>query len=208
MRALGERVDIEGFLSSVNLFDLVAALFLFGMFVLGFIQGTIRRLLGLASILFSFLLAGQLRAPLGAFLADNWTQFPPQYSYMLAYLFVFVISAILFSIIIQSFYKHQPLFADSRLVDEVLGGILGVVQGLVLIGIMIVILDSFFEIPGIPPSPNELPVLREVHDWYDPSATAALFRDTLIPAAFALLGGLIPDDVRAFFPGSVPPPAT
>lgn len=194
-------MDIAGFLTSLNVFDLLVALFLFGMFVLGFAQGTIRRLLGIASILFSFLLAGQLREPLGSFLADNWTQFPPQYSFMLAYLFVFVFATILFSIIIQSFYKHQPLFEDSRFADEVLGGVLGVLQGMLLIGIMIVILDSFFELPGIAESPNELGILRSIYDTYDPSASAGLFRDTLIPAAFAILGPLIPEEVKVIFPG-------
>jgi uncharacterized membrane protein required for colicin V production len=194
-------VDIAGFLTSLNLFDLVAALFLFGMFVLGFAQGTIRRLLGIASILFSFLLAGQLRDPLGSFLAKNWTQFPSQYSYMLAYLFVFVFATILFSIIIQSFYKHQPLFEKSRFGDEVLGGVLGVLQGMLLIGIMIVILDSYFTLPGLAESPNELGVLRSIFDWYDPSAIAGLYRDVLIPATFAILGPLIPDEVKSLFPG-------
>lgn len=194
-------MDIAGFLTSLNTFDLVAALFLFGMFVLGFAQGTIRRLLGIASILFSFLLAGQLRDPLGSFLAKNWTQFPSQYSYMLAYLIVFVFATILFSIIIQSFYKHQPLFEKSRFGDEILGGVLGVLQGILLLGIMIVILDSYFTIPGLEVSSNELGILRSVFDWYDPSAIAGLFRDTLIPAAFAILGPLIPDEVKSFFPG-------
>jgi len=198
---VGGRVDIAGFLTSLNTFDLVAALFLFGMFVLGFAQGTIRRLLGIASILFSFLLAGQLRDPLGSFLAKNWTQFPSQYSYMLAYLIVFVFATILFSIIIQSFYKHQPLFEKSRFGDEILGGVLGVLQGILLLGIMIVILDSYFTIPGLEVSSNELGILRSVFDWYDPSAIAGLFRDTLIPAAFAILGPLIPDEVKSFFPG-------
>lgn len=193
-------MDIEGFLESLNAFDLVATLFLFGMFVLGFAQGTIRRLLGIASILFSFLLAGQLRDPLGEFLASNWTQFPSQYSYMLAYLFVFAFSAVLFSIIIQSFYKHQPLFEKSRFADEIIGGVLGVVQGILLIGIMIVILDSYFELP-IPESPNELGFLRSIHDFYDDSAMVGFYRATLIPAFFAILGPLVPDEVKAMFPG-------
>jgi hypothetical protein len=123
---------------------------------------------------------------------------------------VFAFAAILSSIIIQSFYKHQALFGDAQLLDEVLGGILGVVQGLVFIGIMIVILDSFYELPGIPESPNELPFLRAIHDWYDPSAIAAFYRETLIPATFALLGPLIPEEIQAVFPGGspTPPPTT
>lgn len=194
-------MDIGQLLTSANLFDLVAVLFLFGMFVLGFVQGAIRRVLGLASMLFAFLLAGQLRGPLGAYLAENWTQFPPQYSYMLAYGGVFVFTTILFSIIIQSFYKHQALFEQSHLADEILGGLLGILQGLVFIGIMIIILDTFYEIPGIPVDPDELGILRSIHDWYDPSATAALFREVLIPAALTITGPLVPDEVKAFFPG-------
>ena len=194
-------MDIGGALTSANLFDLIALLFLFGMFVLGYIQGTIRRILGIASILFSFLLAGQLRDPLGGFLADNWTQFPSQYSYMLAYGFVYAFLAILFSIIIQSFYTHQSLFENSRFADEVIGGILGIVQGIILIGTMIIVLDSFFRLPGIAESPNELPFLRDIYRLYDPSATASLYRDTLIPALLAIAGALFPEDVRRFFPG-------
>jgi uncharacterized membrane protein required for colicin V production len=194
-------LDIGGFIESLNLFDLAAFLFLFGMFVLGFAQGAIRRLLGLAAILFSFLLAGQLRDPLGAFLAPNWTQFPPAYSYMLAYLFVFAFSAILFSIIIQSFYKHQALFENATVVDEIIGGLVGVLEGLILIGAMIVILDSYFALPEatINPGPNELPFLRDIYDLYDPSWTAAVFRDTLLPVFLALVGALVPEEIRALY---------
>jgi uncharacterized membrane protein required for colicin V production len=194
-------VDIGGTLSSANTFDIVAILFLAGMFVLGYVQGTIRRVLGIASMLFSFLLAGQLRQPLGSFFAQNWTQFPPEYSYLVAYLLVFVFATILFSIIIQSFYKHQALFAEARLADEVLGGLLGILQGVLLLGIMIVILDTYFRL-SLPPDSEELPFLRPIYEWYDPSATAAVFRDTLIPAAFALLGPFIPDGIKQFFEGS------
>lgn len=192
-------MDIGGLLSSANTFDIVAVLFLAGMFVLGFIQGTIRRILGIASILFSFLLAAQLREPLGSFLATHWTQFPPEYSYLLAFVLVFAFTAILFSIVIQSFYKTQALFGDARLADEILGGVLGVVQGILLLGILIVILDTYYVLPGIPVDPDELPFIRSVFEWYDPSATAALYRDALIPAAFAILGPFIPDEIEAFF---------
>ena len=196
---------IEGFFNSLNLFDLASFLFLFGMFVLGFAQGSIRRLLGLAAILFSFFLAGQLRDPLGSFLAQNWTQFPAQYSLMLAYQFVFAFSAILFSIVIQSFYKHQSLFENATVVDELIGGSLGILQGLVLIGSMIVILDSYFLLPvGAVEGPNELPFLRSVFDLYTDSWTASVFRDTLLPAFFALVGALVPEEVRALYQTSSP----
>ncbi|HET7026055.1 MAG TPA: CvpA family protein [Candidatus Limnocylindrales bacterium] len=192
-------MDLAQFLQSLTTFDLLAILFLFAMFVLGFIQGTIRRLLGLASIVFSFLLASQLREPVGNFLATNWTQLPRDYDRMFAYLVVFVAAAVAFSVVIQGFYRKQPLFDKYSFVDELIGGGLGILQGAVILGAVVIILDSFYRIPGIAPDPDELGVLRNFFTAYDQSHTAAAFRETFIPASFAIVGALIPPDVRSFF---------
>jgi uncharacterized membrane protein required for colicin V production len=190
-------VNIGDILISFDRFDLLVVLFLFGMFVLGFIQGTIRRLLGLGSMFFSFLFAANARDPLGSFLAANWNQFSDEYAVMLGFLMVFVAATIAFTLVIQGFYHPQPLFAKGRFVDEVIGGILGVVQGLFLIGCIVVILDSFFLIPTIPVSSYELPFLRGFHEFMTNSGTAALFRSTLIPGFYAVFGLFVPASVRA-----------
>ena len=182
-----------------NRFDLLFLLFLFGMFVLGFMQGTIRRLLGLGSMAFSFLFAANLTNVVGPFLADNWNQFPNEYAVMLGFLIVFVAANVAFSLVIQGFYHRQPLFAKYTFVDEILGGILGVVQGAFLVGCLIVILDSYFLIPGAPQSGGELPFLRNFFDFYTDSGTAELFRTQLIPGFFNIFGILIPDNVQTFY---------
>jgi membrane protein required for colicin V production len=193
-------VNIAEFLRSINLFDLVIVLLLFGMFILGFIQGTIRRLLGIASILFSFLLAANLQGPLGDFLARNWTQFEPQYAVMIGFGTVFVAASIAFTLVIQAFYTKVPLFEKYTFIDEILGGLLGVLQGALILGAVIVILDSFFRIPGIPQRNTELPLLRDIYNAYTNSGTAVLFRETLIPAFFAIFGFIVPDRIKILFP--------
>ena len=120
-------------------------------------------------MLFSFLLAANLRDSLGEFLAANWNQFPDEYAVMLGFGIVFVAATIAFTLVIQGFYQHQPLFEKAKFVDEIIGGLLGIVQGLFLIGFMIIILDSFFSITSIPESGAELPFLRGFHDFYDGS---------------------------------------
>jgi len=190
-------VDIIGFIRGLNLFDLVVILILAVAFVLGFIQGTIRRLLGLGSILFSYLLAANLRDPLGSFFAANWFQFPAEYSFMIAFGAVFIIASIGFSLLIQGFYRHQDLFVRAKFADEVLGGLLGIVQALVILGCVIVILDSFFRNPALPKSDGELILVRDVFNAMDRSNTAAIFRDTLIPGFNSIASILLPPDVRA-----------
>jgi uncharacterized membrane protein required for colicin V production len=194
-------VDIAQFVRSINTFDLLVVLVMFALFILGFIQGTIRRLLGIASILFSFLVAANLRGPLGGYLAANWTQFPPDYGVMLGFGFVFVLGVVVFSLLIQTLYKKAPLFEKYTVVDEVIGGLLGILQGAILLGASIIILDTFFRIPGIAPSGGELPFLRAYFQAYDSSATADIFRHSLIPAFLAITGPLVPSGIKAFFAG-------
>jgi membrane protein required for colicin V production len=194
-------VNIGDFLASINRFDLLVILFLFGMFVLGFVQGTIRRVLGIASMTFSFLLAANLRDPLGNYLANNWNQFPDEYAVMIGFGTVFVAATIAFSLIIQGFYHHQPLFEKATFADEIIGGVLGVIQGVLLIAFIVVILDTFFEIPTIPASQYELPFLRDFHAFYDNSNTSQFLLSRVIPGFMNVFGLLLPQDLRAIFVG-------
>jgi uncharacterized membrane protein required for colicin V production len=195
-------VDFGETLAGISTVDLLIVLYFIGFFVLGFAQGTIRRLLGILSILFSFLLAASLAGPLSEFLGANWRQFTPEYSYMVGFLTIFVASSVAFALVIQGFYKPQPLFQKARFADEILGGILGIVQAALILGALLVILDSFFRIPGIPPDADELPFLREIWTAIDPTKTAELFRGTLIPVFFLLTGLFIPNRIEAMYPSA------
>jgi uncharacterized membrane protein required for colicin V production len=193
-------VNPGAFFSSAGAVDLVLVLYFVGFFVLGFAQGTIRRVIGILSILFSFLFAASLSIPLGNFLADNWTQFVREYSYMIGFGTVFAASAIALALVVQSYYRPQQLFQKARFADEILGGILGVIQAGILFGAILIILDSFFLIPGIPEDPQELPFLRTFWTAINETQFAVFFRSTLIPASFVLVGLFVPDRIKAFYP--------
>lgn len=189
------------FIQNLNIFDLLVVGGLAAMFLLGFIQGTIRRLLGLIAILFSFLLASTLRDPVGNFLASHWHQFPPQYSWMLGYLTVFVVGSVAFSLIIQGFYKPSPLFPNASFLDELLGGLLGIVEGLLILGAITIILSSTFAAsPPVIKSDAELQFLRNFWDALAASGAYTLFHDTLIPLFFVPFGWAIPVDIRTIYP--------
>ncbi|MEO8571466.1 MAG: CvpA family protein, partial [Chloroflexota bacterium] len=180
--------------------DLLIVVYFIAFFVLGFAQGTIRRLLGIGCVLFSFLLAANLADPLGRFLGDNWTQFPRQYSYMIGFGTIFLAAVIAFALVTQSYYKPQQLFKRARFADEIIGGILGLIQAAIVFAAVLIILDSFFRIPGIPPDAQELPFLRDFWGGLDGTRTAAFFRATLIPDAFLVIGFLIPSNLQALYP--------
>lgn len=193
-------MNLGELLGGIGTVDLLIVLYFIGFFVLGFAQGTIRRLVGIGAILFSFLLAANVAEPLGRFLGDNWTQFPRQYSYMIGFGTIFAAAAIAFALVVQSYYKPQQLFRKARFADEILGGLLGLLQAAIVFGAVLIILDSFFRIRGIPPNSHELPFLREFWGALNLTQFAALFRDTLIPSSFMLIGFLVPDSIKAAYP--------
>lgn len=189
-------MDFGEFIANLTTFDLLVFLFFFGFFVLGFAQGTIRRVLGLASVIFSFLFAANVRQPLGSFLASNWTQFPDEYAYMLGFLIVFIAGTIGFTVTIQGFYKTQPLFEKARFADELLGALLGLLQAVLFFSIAIVILDSFFLVPGVPQSPNELHFIRDFWNAMNDAEVTVFFRQEVLPIFFAILGIFIPAEIE------------
>ena len=195
-------MDVGAFLEGVGTTDLLIVLFFAGFFVLGFAQGTIRRLIGIGSILFSWFLAALLAGPLADFLGQNWTQFSKEYSYMVGFLTVFIASAVAFALVTQSFYKPQPLFAKARWADEIIGGLLGLLEAAIILGAFITILDSFFRIPGIPVDPQELPFLRDFWGALDGAKLTEVFRTALIPAFFVLTGAFVPDKIKNAYPFS------
>jgi uncharacterized membrane protein required for colicin V production len=193
-------VDLQDFFANINRVDLLIFLFFMAFFVLGFAQGTIRRLIGIASILFSFLFAANVAEPLGNYLGSNWTQFSKEYATMIGFLTVFLASSVAFAVVVQGLYKTQPLFQKARFVDELVGGILGLLEAALIFGCILVILDSFFRIPGIAADAQELRFLRQFWEQIDPTRAAAMFRDTVIPTFFLLTGFLVPDWIERNYP--------
>jgi len=192
-------VNITEFLKSINLVDVLVILVLFGFFILGFIQGTIRRLVGILSIVFSFYLAAQIQVPLGKFLGDNWNQFPREYGAMIGFLTVFVAAVLAFSLVIQGTYKKAPLFANYSWIDEILGGLLGLLQGFLLLLFLVIILDQFFLLSNFPKDDDELPLLRDLWTAIDGSGIGSLLHTSVIPGLINVTGFLIPESIKLLY---------
>jgi uncharacterized membrane protein required for colicin V production len=177
-------------------FDVVAFLFLVGMFILGYVQGMARRIFGIIALVFSLLVAAQLRDPLGSYLAQEWTNAPPAYSYMVAFGALFLALGIALSLGIQLAYRPAPLLPRYPVIDEILGGVLGVLEGVVLLVALLLITDPYFlGSAGQAAAAGEFQPIRALHDLVTDSVTAAYLRDHVISNILAGVGFLFPRDV-------------
>jgi uncharacterized membrane protein required for colicin V production len=188
-------VNIGDLLSGANLFDLVVFLSLFAAFLVGFMQGTIRRLLGILSIVFSFFLAANLKEPLGEFLGREWEQYPPQYGEMIGFLAVFLAAVVATSLVIQGTYKKVSLFEKYEWLDEILGGFLGIFQLAMFLTFLTIILDTYFLV-GPPKDADEIGFLRTFWEALNASATGDILHQTIIPRFVDLFGLLLPDSIE------------
>lgn len=192
-------MNIADTLRQINMFDVFVVIYLFGFFILGFIQGTIRRLIGIGTITFSFFLALQLNDIwLGNFLATNWTQFPKEYSVMIGYLVIFIAASVAFALVVQGTYTRLPLFAKYPVLDEILGGLLGIVQGFLLLMFITFILAQYFEY-SFPPDDSEFGFLRTFWDALAASNVGQFILTAAIPTMITLCGFLIPTQAKVVF---------
>jgi uncharacterized membrane protein required for colicin V production len=191
-------VDFVGFFRSINLFDLLILLFLFAAFVLGYVQGTIRRAVGLLSITFSFFLAAVLSIPVGDFLAQNWTTYPEEYSRMIGFAVPFVAAVVALALVVQGTYEKQEIFAKYPVLDEVLGGVLGVCEGLLLLLFVTIILDQYFL--NVPQGfDNELKFLRTFWEALNVSGTGVFLHTQVIPQFVNFFSFILPDYIEATY---------
>ena len=191
-------MDIVGAITSAPLVDLGILLGLCLFLFLGVVQGAIRRLLGIAAVLIAFMLAASLRDPVGDFLASNWTQFDHDYNRLLAFGIIFLATSMVASIAIQALYKRTDLWTEHPLVEDVVGGLLGLLQGVVLLTIAVIILNSY-TLPA--PRPGDLTQVRDaqnmiVHD----SHIGGAVRDNVAPPFVHILSPLLPSDLVAIYP--------
>jgi uncharacterized membrane protein required for colicin V production len=188
-------------------FDLLILLALLAMFVVGYAQGVVRRLLGIAAILFSLFLALQLRQPLGDYLSREWSTITQSYSYMVAFGAVFVASAVTISLGIQLAYRPAPLFEKYPVLDELLGGVLGVLEGIIILVAIFLILDPHYTLPEVRETigAGEFTFLRTVHELLDETLTAEIVRHNVIPAFFSVFGFLFAQDIRDAFARAAAP---
>jgi len=192
-------MDIGQAITSVKAVDLLVFFAFFAFFILGYMQGIIRRLLGIASILITLLLAGQLRQPVGDFLAQNWTQYTPGYDHMIAFGSIFLAGVIASTIALQLFFKPVPLFAKYPVVDEIFGGLLGLLQAAIILSAFFLITDPYFTIEHAGRA-NEFPIVRPVWDAFQGTITVDIVRHQLVPALLFFFGGIFPTEVTAVFP--------
>lgn len=177
----------------------VAILIGFGVFFFfGVLQGTIRRLLDIGAATAAFVIAANLREPVGSFLADNWRQFSLGYNQLIAFVVIFVGILLIATIMMQVMYKRVVLSSRHPILEEIVGGLIGLIEAFVLLLFVVIIFNSY-KLPIA--QPGDLGPLRDFQNAIvDQSHVAHWIRETIAPVFVHLIGILLPATLVKLFP--------
>jgi uncharacterized membrane protein required for colicin V production len=187
----------DDFFGSATLFDIVIVLVAMAMFVVGWFQGAIRQLIGIAAFVVAFLLAANLRDPLGDFLARNWTFWDRQFNLTLALLGLWIAFSVTLQIGIQAFYRRLVISSRLLILDEVLGGLLGAFQVFLVIALLTLTFDSYYLVTPRPVAFHDVEWARSFDALLKDSVLVGALRTALGAWLLTLLGPLLPADLKA-----------
>lgn len=177
--------------------DIALVLLLAAGFLLGVARGGVRQLIVLGAWLVTFILSAHLRGPLGDWIAGNAAAYSRAHVDMLAFLAGFLVLFGLAVLIIE--IGGSTIRLTKRVgVDQILGGILALGATLLMIAAVTVALDSYYALSP-PPGAAEFDLVHKLNEAFDRSAIIGFLHDSLIPGLMALLGPLLPADIRAVY---------
>ena len=184
--------------------DLVLLLFIGGLALAGWRSGFVRRLIGLAFLVVSFLAAAYLRVPAGAVVHSVLPKIPQAYAEMVGYSVAFAVLLVGLNLVARPILQRVPQHGLSRATDAALGAILGFAEAVLIASAAIVILHSFSSTVAGLPSFVETGVLKDIRTQVDDSTIGGLLEKTTVPVVLVVLGPLLPAAIKDVVPKTIP----
>jgi len=122
-----------------NGLDIVVVIVLLATLILGLIKGLVRQVIGIAAVIAGLILAAryyhQVSGFFGrAFASERWAS-------IVAFALIFIVILLLGGLI--SYLVCKLLCGPLRFIDHLLGGVLGLVQGVLICGVIVFALLAF-----------------------------------------------------------------
>jgi uncharacterized membrane protein required for colicin V production len=170
----------------------------------GYRSGFLKRLFGIVFAIVSLLVAAYFRYPVAAIASTLFKSIPEQYAQLVASIIVFPVVLAILHLVSRKTIERINVQGLTKQLDGILGAILGGVEAIVILSALVVIVDAYFgtgstAIKGISSGP-----IKDVVAAFNASETVKILRDTTVPVVLAILGPLLPTDLKSVAPAGVP----
>ena len=176
------------------------AAFVFG----GWRSGLLRRLIGIGFAIVAFLLGAYLRYPF-ATLATTFTKsIPADYANLVGYAIAFPAILAGLHLITNKALSGVKVQGITKELDSGLGALFGGLEAILILSAAIVVLDAYFGTGAKPSALTHAGFLKDLTAQFNASTTVGLLRGSTVPVVLAILGPILPADVKSLLPGGLP----
>ena len=182
------------FLPQITWADLLVVLILALGALAGWTEGMVRSLLACVAVIVAFVLASLVKDSVFELLSGVWDLGTRSFRELLIFLVVFVVLLVGLLLVIRAVVRPSRL-ALGRAVDEVGGGLVGIVFAAMVIVFTLLVLDSFYRTVDAVEAAQWAP-LRDFYTALNGSPLVQPLRNAVVATAGLLAQPFVPEDVR------------
>jgi uncharacterized membrane protein required for colicin V production len=173
----------------------------------GFRSGFLKRLIGIGFAILALALGAWFRYPIGAIASTFFKDIPPDYANLVGYAIAFPAILAALHIAGRLVLGKVEVQGITKGVDSTLGAILGGAEAILILSAVVVVLDAYFGTSATPTGLSHAGTLKDLTKAFNASTTVHLLRDTTVPVVLAVLGPILPTDVKTLLPNGLPIPS-
>jgi len=184
--------------------DVLLVGFIAGWIFGGWRTGFLKRLIGIGFMVISFVVSAYLRYPIGAIATTFFKSIPASYANLVGYTIAFPVILAGLHLASGVLLRRVSMTGVTKELDGGLGAVVGGLEAILILSAVIVILDSYFGTGNTVRQVAGLGFLKSFTEAFNGSTTVHILRTTTVPVVLAILGPLLPKDIRSFVPTSLP----
>jgi uncharacterized membrane protein required for colicin V production len=180
--------------------DIYLLVIIVSSLVVGFFWGAARSVLLLGAWLLAFLVAAYLKVELGGYLMQQWSNFPPGFSDMAAFGVIYVALLVAAPVIIFIGTRGNQSVSRYQVLDDLVGALFAVFAAVLGIGGLLIVLSTFYPADsGVVDAGGGPLWTASLYQSLLSSSIGGSIDRHLVPIIGALLGPILPQDVREVF---------
>jgi len=184
--------------------DVLLVGFIAGWIFGGWRTGLLRRLIGIGFMAISFVVSAYVRYPIGAIAITFFKGIPTSYANLVGYTIAFPVILAGLHLATAALLRKVSMTGITKELDQTLGAVVGGIEGILIISAVIVILDAYFGTGTTLRQPSSLGFLKSFTESFNASTTVHILRGSVAPVVLAILGPLLPKDIKSFVPTALP----
>ena len=181
---------------TIGTMDIYLLVIIVACLVVGFFWGAARSIMLLGAWLLAFVTGAYLKLEVGSYLASRWTNYSPAFSDTAAFGIIYMGILLLAPFLIVATTHGDQRVSRIQALDDLVGAFFFMLVAILGIAGLIIVLATFYGTDGVADVTGGPDWTANLYTSLVGSTIGGAIQDTVVPILGALLGPILPPDVR------------